>query len=658
MSVLWIASFGAGWLELSLFSADPSRSFFSPAFPNGIASGDVDATSVVLWARAAKPGTITFTYSIHPNFLLLTGIRTTNVTEPMRPAKVEIEGLAPGTTYFFRATDAAGEFLDGQFRTAAAPGTFRGLRFGVSGDWQGQLAPFPSVSDVPDRDLDFFVALGDTIYADVLSPAVPDKPAQDLVEFRAKHDEILSERIGLNVMAHLRGTTAIYATVDDHEWTNGIAGGAAVRPGEYPDEPSNVKTVSQTAFFRTGLQAFLEYQPITDRVYQVPEDLRTHGRVNLYRSRRFGSDAALFVLDARSFRDAGLKPPSSPFNTKEWARFEAVSLELDPDTGAALPHRTLLGSTQFSTLTRDLLCAEAEGAIWKFILMPEPIQNLGLAGADDRYEGYAAERLELMKLIHTTPIANVVFISADLHGTLINNVTYRLKPGGTNIDSGAFEIVTGAVAHDQPFGPTAFDYAASVKVTPAVSLLQLLLTFIGIPNRSIFNALPLAEKDTRFESVVNILLNAVGLDPLGFDGTDIDARWDLGRPVVAHSYGWSEFEIDRDTHELVVTTRGIAAYSAGELSPENISVKPQILSRFRVRPRALPPRIHARIEVVPNGISISWRGDAILESRDSVAVGTQWQPAPEHVENEAADFVVRITVSEQCRFFRLRPRNR
>src|SRR6185436_8830595 len=110
------------------------------------------------------------------------------------------------------------------------------------------------VRDVPERDLDFFVALGDLIYADVLSPVLPDHFATQLPEFRLKHAEILSERFGLNVMASLRASTAIYATVDDHEWTNGLAGGAAIKPGEYPNEPPDVKTVNQTRFFKEGIQ--------------------------------------------------------------------------------------------------------------------------------------------------------------------------------------------------------------------------------------------------------------------------------------------------------------------------------------------------------------------------------------------------------------------
>ena len=68
--------------------------------------------------------------------------------------------------------DATGAKATGKFSTAAALGQFTGLKFGVSGDWRGELAPYPAISNAVDANLKFFVELGDTIYGDVASPAV------------------------------------------------------------------------------------------------------------------------------------------------------------------------------------------------------------------------------------------------------------------------------------------------------------------------------------------------------------------------------------------------------------------------------------------------------------------------------------------------------
>src|SRR5690606_39964051 len=64
-------------------------------------------------------------------------------------------------------------------RSSALDGERQGLRFGASGDVRGDLAPYPAIANAPGRDLDFFVHLGDTVYADFPSPAVPKQAQTD-----------------------------------------------------------------------------------------------------------------------------------------------------------------------------------------------------------------------------------------------------------------------------------------------------------------------------------------------------------------------------------------------------------------------------------------------------------------------------------------------
>ena len=71
--------------------------------------------------------------------------------------------VTPGTDYYYRVTDAAGDTKIGEFRTSTEIGTNAGLRFGVAGDWRGELAPYPAISNADERDLDFFVEHGDSI---------------------------------------------------------------------------------------------------------------------------------------------------------------------------------------------------------------------------------------------------------------------------------------------------------------------------------------------------------------------------------------------------------------------------------------------------------------------------------------------------------------
>ena len=64
----------------------------------------------------------------------------------------------------------------------------------------------------------------------------------------------------------------------------------------------------------------------------------------------------------------------------------------------------------------------------------------------DRFEGYAAERNELLKFINTHHIENVVFVSAANHVFSVNNSTYQDFFGGPQIVTSAIEVDTMAVA--------------------------------------------------------------------------------------------------------------------------------------------------------------------------------------------------------------------
>ncbi len=193
---------------------------------NGVASGDTTQDGTVLWTRSTSLGDVTFEYATDPNFLTIVGSENATVTNPDLPVKVELTGLSPGTEYYYRVTDSAGDSETGKFATANELGTQAGLTFGVSGDWRGELSPYPAIVNAPEKDLDFFVLHGDTVYADFPSPAVPLEQATTLAEFRDKNSEVYDTRLGLNAWGDLRASTSVLATIDDHEVTNDFAGGA------------------------------------------------------------------------------------------------------------------------------------------------------------------------------------------------------------------------------------------------------------------------------------------------------------------------------------------------------------------------------------------------------------------------------------------------
>ncbi|MGF1518566.1 MAG: alkaline phosphatase D family protein [Nodosilinea sp.] len=564
--------------------------------PNGVASGDVTQDSVVLWARSTVAGEVTFEYSTAADFSAIAGTVAATVTDSNVPVKVGVDGLEAGTEYYFRATDAAGLTKFGRFVTAAEQGTYSGFTFGIGGDWQ-QAPPYPILNSAANRNLDVFVKLGDTIYADLETPALPGvTQARTLSDFRTKHSEVLSSRFGLSATADLQATTSIIATIDDHEIVDNFAGGAA--PGESPDAPDigsspdplftdDVEFVNDTQAYEDALQAYQEYQPIRDQFYGETGDDRTAGERQLYRAQSFGSDASIFVTDSRSFRDVQLEPA----NIADPTAFLVQAFD---------PSRTLLGRAQLDLLKTDLLNAQTNGTTWKFVVIPEPIQNFGVANAEDRFEGYAAERTELLSFIDQNSIDNVVFMAGDFHGTIVNNLTYQVGPGQPQIATNAFEIVTGPVAFfDGRFGPNVIDIASNFGlITPE--------------QRAFYDALPINpdlddipnDKDDFVKQVLVSQTDLFGYDPVGLNrNLDIaegliDATLLQGDYVSAHTFSWTELDVDAETQKLTVTTYGIDAYSEADLlaNPQAIlDLTPRIVSQFEVLPSLEEPAALAEL---------------------------------------------------------------
>ncbi len=558
--------------------------------PNGVASGDVTQDSVVLWARSTVLGNVTFEYSTDVNFTGLAGSLTATVTDGEVPLKVEIDGLEAGTEYYYRVTDAAGLTKAGRFVTANEVGTYGGFTFGIGGDWQ-QAPPYPILTSAAASNLDVFVKLGDTIYADLETPALPGiTQARTLSDFRTKHSEILSSRFGLSATADLQATTSILATIDDHEIVDNFAGGAA--PGDSPDAPDigsssdplftdDVAFVNDTQVYEDALQAYQEYQPIRDEFYGATGDNRTAGERQLYRTQAFGSDASIFVTDSRSFRDAQL----APANIADPTEFLVQAFD---------PSRTLLGRAQIDLLKADLLQAQENGTTWKFVVIPEPIQNFGVANAEDRFEGYAAERTELLSFIDQNAIDNVVFMAGDFHGTIVNNLTYQAGPGQAQIATNAFEIVTGPVAFfDGRFGPSVIDIAANFGlITPGqqafYDVLPISPDLDDIPN----------DKDDFLKQILISQTDLLGYDPVGLNNNLetaeglINATLLQGDYLSAHTFSWTELDIDAETQKLTVTTFGIDAYSEADLlaNPQAVlDLIPRVVSQFEVLPSLEEP---------------------------------------------------------------------
>jgi len=175
------AAAGAG---SGIFAPYLSRANDRAALTHGLQSGDISASSGVVWARADRPSRLNFEVARSENFKeILHKVWVDALPETDLTAKVAIDGLPAGQDIFYRVTpqnhaepNILGETLVGRFRTA--PADKRSVSFVWSGDTCGQgwgideaRGGMKTYATMLKHRPDFFIHNGDTIYADGPIPA-------------------------------------------------------------------------------------------------------------------------------------------------------------------------------------------------------------------------------------------------------------------------------------------------------------------------------------------------------------------------------------------------------------------------------------------------------------------------------------------------------
>jgi alkaline phosphatase D len=405
----------------------------------GVASGDPRPDRVVLWTRApetAQPPAgeaigvqyqVATSPSFAPDTIAVQGEVATEGSADFT-VKVMAEGLTPATRYYYRFWTATGyQSVVGRTKTAPAPEAHPDLVSFAFVSCQAFTDGFYTVfARLAQEDVDFCVHLGDTMYeggsSTVEAHSVREDPigeATSLATYRQKYQLYLCD-------PHLREVRRRFPWVvlwDDHELLNNYAG--------------TVIAEQDLQRQRDAYTAFLEYTPV-----QPIEPLSPRGvpNIRLYRQFSFGDLLDIFALDERQYRDG-------------------VVCERDLLTTACPeledPARTMLGEAQKSWLESALLASQAR---WKCLLNEVMMMRLALANLDprgaaglppmllhvpaltdeslyidlDAWDGYPAERAELLQFLADQQVRNVVVCTGDIHhsfaGVLRPNFTDPTSP--------------------------------------------------------------------------------------------------------------------------------------------------------------------------------------------------------------------------------------
>jgi alkaline phosphatase D len=256
----------AGFSRWGIASAAADGVLDNTGLSFGCAAGDVTPTGAIVWLRAERESRVSVRYGKNPQLKEFAATQPISVTRDTDfAAKITLDRLEPATAYFYQAA-VEGKKPGPVNRLTTAPrrDDAADVRFAFGGDTRQTYRPFSIMDSIRAMKPDFFVHLGDTIYADL------DGRARTLDQYWAKYRTNRGDQPSQNLFSE----TSLYVIWDDHEVEN------------------NYHRLSPLA--PVGRKAFFDYWP-------ARQDPKEPDR--LYRSVRWGKAVELFILDARQYRD-------------------------------------------------------------------------------------------------------------------------------------------------------------------------------------------------------------------------------------------------------------------------------------------------------------------------------------------------------------------
>ncbi|MCW1925242.1 alkaline phosphatase D family protein [Luteolibacter arcticus] len=388
------------------------QDLYEPAlapFYHGVASGDPVNDGFIIWTRVTpKPtGNLNFHRKVPVKWIVASDPLLTQVVAQGNQfalaasdftVKVDVRGLAAGQTYYYGFEALGRESITGKAKTAPDVAVDQ-LKFAVVSCANYEWGYFSGYEQISRRtDLDAVICVGDYLYE------YPDNDSYSSEEIR--DERVLFPRNETVTLKHYRTRYANYrldpnlrrahqqhpfiAIWDDHEFANNAWRGGA--------ENHNLrKEGSWKRREAAAIRAFLEWMPIREQ------------GTSIYRTLNYGPLMDLILIDTRiEGRDPQIEDVNEPL--------------------LYAPSRTMLGRPQKDWLKTEM---SDSAATWKVIGNQVVFSefNIGftapldpLVTSDflesqflDIWDGYPAERRELVNYIADQDLDNVVILTGDIH---------------------------------------------------------------------------------------------------------------------------------------------------------------------------------------------------------------------------------------------------
>ena len=411
-------------------------------FTLGVASGEPRPESVVLWTRLtprplqadggmpAQAVPVRWEVAADARFsrVLRSG---SAVADPAaaHSVHVEVNGLLPGRSYFYRFEAGGQRSPVGRTRTAPDPAERNTrMRVALASCQHYETGYYTVHREIAASDVDLVLFVGDYIYGTQVPPYVrvrrhphvmPDLHRRTLADYRQHY-------AAYKLDPDLRACHAAHPWLmvwDDHEVAADYTGAHS------PDLPN---TQAFLAVRTAAYQAYFEHLPFSPHRAPVQGSMPLHGRYP------WGQLADLMMVDTRQFRDQAVcSGRHAPMNGKLLWQCEA----------AEAPERTMLGQNQAYELAANLASSMCD---WKFIVQTTQISPgvlsspLGPFLYADGWDAYPAARRRLTEAIAQPRVPNVVCLGGDVHRHVAANL--RLDPTDPASPIIASEIVTTSVS--------------------------------------------------------------------------------------------------------------------------------------------------------------------------------------------------------------------
>jgi alkaline phosphatase D len=408
---------GAAAVMLGTGAWDPSHSFAAPKvrsnpFSLGVASGDPRHDGVVLWTRLAPEpfapdgsgGMSADSVRVHyevardERFRRIvrrgSAVATAAMGHSVHP---ELSGLEPDRQYWFRFR--SGQYLSpvGRTRTAPHPRSLpRELKFAFASCQAYQDGYYTAYDHMANEDLDLVVHLGDYIYEsglktnkrNVVLPSQFDGETFDLARYRLQYSLYKSEK----PLQRAHGNFPWIHTFDDHEVENNWAGDLSQADNEPDQDPAVFRKRRADAF-----QAMYENLPLRQNQMPVGPQIRMHRRI------KYGTLADFTILDTRQYRTD--QPCGDGDSDDCVARFS--------------PDQTMLGGKQKKWLLDGFSKSPAR---WQIIGNQTPMGQTDWDPSPEKthvwldpWDGYVAERNEVLAQAQDRGVRNLVVVTGDRH---------------------------------------------------------------------------------------------------------------------------------------------------------------------------------------------------------------------------------------------------